>query len=367
MAHPLDDRLRRARNDAVLLRQVGVGILRRGRDGCLLAARPLLCDELLRPAPGPGRGETRERRQQVVALGQPRQVLDERPDDALVTFEKRVARPLHVLSSGFVRQRLGLVDVHLEQVSAVLGPGLVAVLLRHLVVVAIGLLGWPEFRRQHDVRIPVFRRPGDRVAAHDPRDPDLRVRRLVGTRPGVDVAVVIVLAFPAERPVPGPRRDDEVVRLLEPVPVVRRHGVVRDALAAGSPHPARHQAAAGDHVDGREIFRQPQRVVPDRQDVAEQHDLRALGDAREDGGFEVHHLPHAERRRVVFVQHQAVEPHFLRVQLLVEVAVVEVGAEPGVVGAVGHAEVHDRPAGVAEVAGVRILVGTLREVADEHV
>ena len=193
------------------------------------------------------------------------------------------------------------------------------------------------------------------------------MRRLEGFRPGIHVAILIVLAFPAERPVPRPRVDDEIVRLLEALPVVWWDGIVRDALAAGSAHPAGHQAAAGNHVDGRETFRQPQRVVPDRQDVAEQHDLRALGDARQDRGLEVHELPHAERRGVVFVQHQAVEPRFLRVQFFVEVAVIEVGAEPGVVGAVGHGEVGDRPAGVAEVAGARILVGTLCEIADEHV
>ena len=218
--------------------------------------------------------------------------------------------------------------MHLEQIAPVLGPGLVAVLLCHLVVVAVGLLGRPEFRCQHDVGIPVFRRPGHRVAAHDPGDPDLRMRRLVGPRPGVHVAIVIVLAFPAERPVPRPCVDDEIVRLLKALPVVWRHGIVRDAFAAGSAHPAGHQAAAGNHVDGCETFRQPQRVVPDRQYVAEQHDLRALGDARQDRGLEVHELPHAERRGMVLVQHQAVEPRFLRVQFFVEVAVIEVRAEP---------------------------------------
>ena len=210
------------------------------------------------------------------------------------------------------------------------------------------------------------RRPLHGVAAHHPGDPDGRMRRLVGARPGVHVAVLVMVSFPAEGSLARPGVDDEVVGFLEPLPVVGRGGVVGDAFAARAADPAGDQAPAGNHVDGGQVLGQPQRVVPDGQDVPEQHDLRALRDAGEDRGLEVHHLAHAERRRVVLVQHEPVEPHLLGVELLVEVAVVEVRAEPRVVGRVGHAEVGDVPAGGPEVPGTRILVRTLGEVADEH-
>ena len=256
--------------------------------------------------------------------------------------------------------------MHLEQVAAMLGARLEAFLGRHFVVVGEGLHGGLQFGRQHQIRVAVLGRPGHRVAAHHAGNPDRRVRGLVGARPGIHVAVVVVLALPAERAGLRPGLDDEVVRLLEALPVVGRHGVVRHALAPGAAHPAGDEAATRDHVDLGQLFGEEQRVVPDRQDVAEQHDLGAARDARQDRRLQIHHAAHAERRGVVLVQHQAVEAHLLGEDALVQIAVVEIGAEPGIVAGVGHAEVHDAAPGGAEVAGTRVLVRTLGEVADEH-
>ena len=247
-----------------------------------------------------------------------------------------------------------------------LRAGLEARLRRHFIVVGEGLHRRLQFGGEHQVGIAVAGGPGHRVAAHHAGNPDRRVRVLVGPRPRIHVAVVVVLAFPAERAGLRPRLDDEVVRFLEALPVVRRHGVVGDALAPGAAHPAGYQTATRDHVDFREFLGQEQRVVPDRQDVAEQHDLGAAGDAGEDRGFQIHHPAHAEGRRVVFVQHQAVEAHLLGEHALVQIAVVEIGAELRVVAGVGHAEVHDAAPGGAEVARAGVLVGAFGEVADEH-
>ena len=52
----------------------------------------------------------------------------------------------------------------------------------------------------------------------------------------------------------------------------------------------------------------------------------------------------------MLVEHQAVEAHFLGVDLLVEVAVVEFGADAGVVVPVGHAQVFDLTPGRADPA-----------------
>ena len=158
----------------------------------------------------------------------------------------------------------------------------------------------------------------------------------------------------------------KVVRLLEPLPVVGRRGVVGHALAARAAHPARHQAALRNHVDYRKLLHQPQGVVPDGQNVAEQHYLGALGHAGENARLDVHGAAHAERRAVMLVEHQAVEAHLLGVQPLVDVAVVEVGPNLGVVDVVAEVEVLDWQARRPEVARFRVLVGSLREVTYEH-
>src|SRR5581483_10356256 len=75
---------------------------------------------------------------------------------------------------------------------------------------------------------------------------------------------------------------------------------------------------------------------------------------------------HAERRGVMLVEHDAVEAGVLDRDHLVEVAVVQLRADLLVVDGVAQGEVHDRLAGGAEVAGVRILVRPLGEVHREH-
>ena len=192
------------------------------------------------------------------------------------------------------------------------------------------------------------------------------MRLLVGPRPRVDVPELVVLALPAEGTGCGPGLDDELVGLLEPLPVVGRRRVVGHALPSGAAHPPGYQAATGDHVDHRELFHQPQRVVPDGDDVAQQNDLGALGDAGEDGCLDVHGAAHAEGRAVVLVEHQAVETHLLCVKFFVKVAVVELGTQLGVIDLVADGEIHDGFAGGPEVPGVRVLVGSLSEISDVH-
>ena len=65
----------------------------------------------------------------------------------------------------------------------------------------------------------------------------------------------------------------------------------------------------------------------------------------------------------MLVEHQHVEAHLLGVDLLVEIAVVQIGPEHRVVAAVAHHEIrHVDPA----LHQVRILIGPLGEVADLH-
>ena len=169
-----------------------------------------------------------------------------------------------------------------------------------------------------------------------------------------------MLTLPAERAGGGPGLDDEVVRLLEALPVEGGLGVVRDALAAAAADPAGDQPTLGDHVDLGQRLGQPEGVLPDRQDVAEQDDLGLRGDAGEDRRLDVHHAAHAERRRVMLVEHQRVEAHLLGVDFLVEVAVVEPRADVRVVGGVARIEVGEVDAGGSEEAGLCVLIGGAR-------
>ena len=254
----------------------------------------------------------------------------------------------------------------LEEVAAVLGAGFVAVLVSALDVVVVRGFGGFEFGGEHDVGVAVLGCPVDGVAAHDARDPDGGVRGLVGAGPRVHVAELIVVALPAIGPGGRPGFDDEIVGFLETFPVVWRLSVVGDAFATGTANPAGDEAAAGDHVDFREFFGKPEGVIPDGEDVTEEDDLCALGDASEDGCLDVHHSAHAEGRAVMLVEHEAVEAHLLGVDLFVEVAVIEVGAEFRVVLLVADAKVLDIAAGGAEVARAGVLVGAFRKVAYEH-
>ena len=172
-----------------------------------------------------------------------------------------------------------------------------------------------------------------------------------------------MLAFPAERPRRRPRLEHELVGFLESLPVVGRLGVVGDAFAAGTAHPAGHEPAPRDQVDGRQRLGQPQRIVPDRDHVAEQDDLGLFGLTGQNRRFDVHDPAHAERRRVMLVEHQHVEAHLLGVELFVEIAVVKVGPEHRVIAPIAHHQVqHVDPA----LHQVRVLIRPLGEVADLH-
>ena len=219
----------------------------------------------------------------------------------LVAREEGIAGSLHILARGLLSEFFSLVNMHLPEVADVLRAGLVAFFFGSLVVELERLPGRLHLRREHDVRDAVARSPLEGVSAHDAGQPDWRMRLLIWTRPRIHIAVMVVLALPAEGTGRRPRLDDEVVRLLESLPVVWRRRVVRNTLAPGAAHPPGDEPATRNHVDDCELLDQPKWVVPDGDDVAEQNNLRALGHAGEDRRLDVHCAAHAEGSAMVLI------------------------------------------------------------------
>src|SRR5208282_6942579 len=75
----------------------------------------------------------------------------------------------------------------------------------------------------------------------------------------------------------------------------------------------------------RQLFGHPQRMLDDRQRVADQQNPRLLGQPRQDRGLDVHHASHAERVAVMLIQRDDVESQFFRVQVLVDEVVIVLG------------------------------------------
>ncbi len=164
------------------------------------------------------------------------------------------------------------------------------------------------------------------------------MRLLQRQRPGIDEQVIEMFALIAPGSGPRPSLDDEVVRFLEQLAVVGRIGVIEELLAAGAAHPSGHQPPARDHVDFGQLLRHPQRILDDRQRIADQYDAHLFGDARQDRRLHVHHAAHAKRRAVMLVEGDRIESQLLRVAILVQIVVVVLRTFLRIKEAVGDAE-----------------------------
>ena len=149
--------------------------------------------------------------------------------------------------------------------------------------------------------------------------------------------------------------------LLEALAVEVGRRVVGVAFPSAAADKTGHQAAVGNHVNHGKLLGQPEGVVPDGQDVAQDDYLGLVGDAGQDGGADVGDALHTEGRAVVLVKHQGVEAHLFGIDLFVQVAVVETGTHRRVVVLVADAEVGGLG---THQAGVVVLPGLLGKVAD---
>ena len=105
-------------------------------------------------------------------VGETGQVLEGAANVAPAAFEEDVAGARQVLASDFLGELLGLVDMDLEEIAAVLRAGLVAGFGGALFVIAEGHAGGLETRREHDVGVaplgcPLHRPAADGAGDHD--------------------------------------------------------------------------------------------------------------------------------------------------------------------------------------------------------
>ena len=176
---------------------------------------------------------------------------------------------------------------------------------------------------QRDERVAPVGHEADRLDGAGAGDPDGRVRLLVGARPHVDEAEVVVLALEVEGPGLRPRAHDQVVGLA--VPFAHERGVdlvgVRlDAEAddhAGDHPPARHDVEHGD------LLGHAQRVVVERERAAEHEDLHAARHLGERGGHDVGRRHQAVGVLVVLVDADDIEAQPFGRHQLVEVVRIE--------------------------------------------
>src|SRR5437016_8733984 len=149
---------------------------------------------------------------------------------------------------------------------------------------------------------------------------------LVGPRPWIDVAELVVLAEKGKRPRLGPRSHDQVVRLgvaLLRVSRIDAHGVI---LGADAAHETRDQPPAREIVEDRVFLRDHERIVDERQRATENCELGALDAARERAGENAGDRHHAICRLVMLVEAHAVKAELVGELHLIEILVIELGA-----------------------------------------
>src|SRR6516225_7787003 len=151
-----------------------------------------------------------------------------------------------------------------REVAAIFRPRRVADRRRRLLVQFPDAVCLRDRGIECDIRVALLGRPDDRLFADDTRYPHARVRLLQGQGPGIDDAVLIVSALPAEWAGYRPGLHDQIVSLLEPLAVVCGVHAGRELLLAAATHEPGHEPTARDHVDHGQLFGEPDRVLGER-------------------------------------------------------------------------------------------------------
>ena len=140
-------------------------------------------------------------------------------------------------------------------------------------------------------------------------------------RPGPDRDPIVseVLPAPVEGLAGGPRLDDQIPRLAQPLPRIVERAAQRQVLLGHPAHESRDDAAARHAVEHRDLFGQPDRIVVKRGQVTEDRDLDATRALTERGRDEIRGRHQAVGFGVVLVDSDGVEPVLLVHHHLVQV------------------------------------------------
>ena len=248
--------------------------------------------------------------------------------------QTRVEHPHDVLLRQLPRLRVALGDDHRHVDGELVAAGPVAVSLARLAVLAVDLGDPLDGREDHQVREATLRGPLDRLARALRRAPHRWMRLLERPRPRVHVVEAVEPAVEWERALFGPGAQDQLGGLVEALARVRRVDSGREVLRADAAHESRDDAAARDDVEHGNLLGDAQRVLAERQPVAEDRDLRSGSPAHEHRRHHVGARHRAVAVLVMLVDAEPVPAELLRVLELVEVLVVERVADRGVVVAV---------------------------------
>ena len=212
--------------------------------------------------------------------------------------------------------------------------------------------------RRQEVAVAALGDLHQRLARARAGNPDRRMRLLRRPRPRIDVAQRIVPALERKRPVLGPGAADQVDGLPELVARGGRGHVVVERLRPRARREARDQPAVRHVVEHRVFFGDAQRVQVQRQEIAEDDDLAALGPLRQRRGDQVGRWHQPVDVLMVLVEHHAVEAELVGIGELVDILLIEAAALLRVPQAVRHRH----PAGVVFLVEVRRQVRIGHEV-----
>ena len=95
--------------------------------------------------------------------------------------------------------------------------------------------------------------------------------------------------------------------LVKALARVGRIDLVRKIFHAGADHHAGNHPTFGDHVEHGDLFSDSLRMIVERQHVAENHQLRLLGAARQTGRHDIRRRHAAVSGLMVLVDAHAVE------------------------------------------------------------
>ena len=179
--------------------------------------------------------------------------------------------------------------------------------------------------------------------------------------PGIDDAVLVMGAFPTEGAGFGPDLRDQVMRFLEPLAVEGRVHACRQLLLSAAADETGHQTALGNHIDHRQLFGHADRIVAQRQRIAENDDLRVFGRRRQDRRENIGLRLHAERRVVMLVQHDPIDAQFVGEEVMLEIFVINPAALLRIEILIGE---HER--GGAKIQAGLGIIGRHRLLGEVH-